>query len=164
MRSSHPWPFFPVDPQLPIARSLVLQFILQEFIAVCDKSPIDRLCFYCDDLVQATQDSEIPMILEEIRHSLATRKPIETHLRHFFNHFSAYLKECRSDESLLLYLIEHKGKLNAFLGARAVETLLQSFFPAGHAQLRAVIYEGFTRRGFSSFFDKVEPLVNALEW
>jgi hypothetical protein len=159
-RSQQLWSLFPIDPKLPIARSLATQFVLQEFIRLCEKpSTLDKLCFYCENLLKANQenDSKILSILDEMRHSITM-----TTLRKFFKAFSPLLNN--SDENVLVYLLENKKKLNSHLGSKSIETLLQSFFPAGVSQLRDVIYEGYNRRGFNTFFDKVEPLINALEW
>ncbi|MBU6445974.1 MAG: hypothetical protein KGQ49_01075, partial [Verrucomicrobia bacterium] len=85
-------------------------------------------------------------------------------LQAFFQTLVPFLREARSDENVLVCLIENKTALNEDLGPKCIEELLQSFFPAGHDQLRAVIYEGYTRRGFSEFFSKVEPLIDELHW
>ena len=147
-------------------------------------SVLDKLCFYCDILLQASHvgENEIPMILEEMRNAILRMKgqitaskkgpiafdplyrSLHESLCHFFSALCPYLKEARSDENVLIYLIEHKEQLNAHLGVRRIEELLQSFFPSGHAQLRAAIYEGYTRRGFTSFLTSVEPLIDAIEW
>jgi len=154
-------------------------------------SILDKLCFYCEILLQAShvKDSEIPMILEEMRNSIFKIKSkmvawkkisvalsqVQTHfielyddlfqkLSRFFVSFCPFLKEARYDENVLIYLIENKDQFNEYLGLRRIEDLLQSFFPAGHAQLRAAIHEGFTRRGFTTFLTNVEPLIDAIEW
>lgn len=235
MRSLNPWPTFPPNLEPPIARSLCIQFILQELITSFDllvqlkasislqiqgtnlkeelitlsndleklllfsvenpfaqkSSVLDKLCFYSEILLQASHicETEIPMIMEEMRSSVLKVKakmtgwkkvkiPLEqifnslselysdlnNKLCNYFKALSPYLKEARSDENVLIYLIENKDKLNSFLGLRRIEELLQSFFPAGHAQLRAAIFEGYTRRGFTTFLSKVEPLIDAIEW
>lgn len=89
---------------------------------------------------------------------------LQQKLGRFFCSFSSFLKEARSDENVLIYLIEKKEKFNAHLGPRSIEDLLVSFFPAGLDQLRAAVFEGFTRRGFTQFLASVEPLIEALEW
>ena len=154
-------------------------------------SALDKLCFYCDILLQASpiNGSEILRILEELRTpmlkvktKLNTWKKIPAPLLQiqedlkelystlyrkfccFFKALHPYLKEARSDENVLTYLIENKDSLNSFLGQHHIEEMLQSFFPAGHAQLRAAIIEGYTRRGFTDFLAKVEPLIDAIEW
>lgn len=154
-------------------------------------SILDKLCFYCEILLQASHigDNEIPMILEEMRSPILKMKSklmawkktpaplgqiqqdlfdlyatLFQKLSRFFNALTPFLKEARSDENVLIYLIENKDKLNSFLGLRRIEELLQSFFPAGHAQMRAAIIEGFTRRGFTTFLSSVEPLIDAIEW
>jgi len=237
MRSLNPWPIFPTDLEPPVARSLSLQFIMQELIASFKllrhlqtltpeqlqgahlaqeiasifnelekfllfslENPfaqkggvLDKLCFYCEILLQASsvKDQEIPMILEEMRNSILRIKskmigwkkmaafhPFDEILLHlfelysdlqfklgrFFSALTHFLQEARSDENVLLYLIEHKHEFNSYLGTRTIEDLLYRFFPAGHAQLRAVICEGYTRRGFSAIFADAEPLIDAIEW
>jgi hypothetical protein len=154
-------------------------------------SALDKLCFYCDVLLQASHidGSEVLRTLEELRTpilkvktKLNTWKKIPAPLPQIQEEFSAlystlhqkfgslfqalypYLKEARSDENVLTYLLENKDPLNSFLGQRRIEEMLQSFFPAGHAQLRAAIIEGYTRRGFITFLSKIEPLIDAIEW
>jgi hypothetical protein len=237
MRSLHPWPIFPVNLDPPVARSLSIQFILQELLSYFERiaelqkvtpsllvganrtmeialisdeieklllfslensfsqkgGVLDKLCFYCEILVKASNicDQKILMLLEEMMNTILqtrskmigwkkipTLHPIDEILsflldfyddlqqkiRCFFKAFSPFLQEARSDENVLIFLIENLAKFNAFLGPRCIEDLLNRFFPAGHAQLRAVICEGYTRRGFASFFAKAEPLIDALEW
>lgn len=237
MRSLTPWPTFPKNLDLPVIRSLSLQFITQTLMGAFDNlqelyqtisfqlqganfeeelicilkelekivlfslenpfpqrtSVLDKLCFYSEILVQASalNDNEIPQILDDmkknimqVRSKITTWKkmkppfPLENvrtelialhlflmkKLREFFGALASFLKEARSDENVLIQLIEHKNKLNASLGKRCIEKLLQSFFPQGHSQLRAVIHEGYTRRGFTKFLSKAEPLIDAIEW
>ena len=85
-------------------------------------------------------------------------------LSSFFKALRPFLKEARSDENVLIYLIEKKDLFNKHLGERHIEALLQSFFPAGHDQLRAAIHEGYTRRGFDTFLTSVEPLIDTIQW
>lgn len=154
---------------------------------------VDKICFYSEILMKASQikEPELFSSLEEVRKEMLTFKSkmmvwkklpssfsleemlqqllqlnlhIFEHLRSFFQALVPFLREARSDENVLVYLIEKREVLNQDLGKRCIEELLQSFFPAGHDQLRAVIYEGYTRRGFSAFFTKVEPLINAVQW
>lgn len=154
-------------------------------------SVLDKLCFYSEILLQASHinDQEIPAILEEMRNlilkiksKMIFWKKVKTSLEeileqlfvlytdlfqklcHYFNAFCPFLKEARCDENVLIFLIENKDKLNSFLGLRRIEELLQSFFPAGHAQLRAAIHEGYTRRGFTTFLSSIESLIVDIEW
>lgn len=156
-------------------------------------SILDKLCFYSEILIQASplNNNEIPPILDDMKKNILDIKskittwkkmkppfPLETvrrelmalhaflleKLKAFFDALSCFLKEARSDENVLIQLIEKKDQLNASLGNRRIEKLLQSFFPLGHSQLRACIHEGYTRRGFTKFLSKVEPLIDAIEW
>lgn len=152
---------------------------------------LDKLCFYFDILLQASKinDETIPMILEEMRLSIlklrskfiASKKTpmeeplllaqaveliqtLENKFLAFFSSLTIFLQEARTDENVLIYLIEQKRAFNRFLGPRAIESLLIRFFPAGQPHLRAVICEGFMRRGFASFLADKEPLIEELEW
>lgn len=156
-------------------------------------SLLDKLCFYSEILLQASQVSgpDIPLILEEMRNSVLHTKSqllhwkkmpaqhlisavlshflglytdLHSKFRRFFTALTPFLFEARNDENVLIFLLEHKDKLNAYLGPRIVEKTLQKCFPKGPMQLRAVIYEGYVRRGFESFFTKQEALLNALQW
>lgn len=151
-------------------------------------SVLDKLCFYSEILLQSShvKESEVPNLLEEMRNlilktkskMIVCRKTVEEvqtqfmelydhlfeKLCSFFDAFAPFLKEARYDENVLIYLIENKDRFNTYVGARKIEDLLQSFFPAGHSQLRAAILEGFTRRGFTTFLASVEPLIDAIEW
>lgn len=237
MRSLHPWPIFPANLDPPNARSLSLQFILQELIGSFDhllrlqkitpeylqganikeelsgiaqelekfllfslENPfaqkggfLDKLCFYCEILIQASHvaDPDLQMILEEMRNSFLRLKSklfawkkmsalhpldeiiscfleIYADLHHklcrFFSALSPFLQEARSDENVLFYLLEQRLQLNHHLGDRVVEHLFLRLFPAGITQLRAVLCEGYTRRGFASVFAQAEPLIEALKW
>lgn len=148
---------------------------------------LDKLCFYCEILLQASKisDESFPMLLEEMRSSVLRIRPkflkrfpdthslrtqildlfttLEQQFKRLFSALIPFLQEARTDENVLIYLIENKETLNRFLGERAIESLLQSFFPSGQPHLRAVICEGFTKRGFSSFFSKKELLIEELE-
>lgn len=168
----------------------ILLFSLENRFAQ-KSSVLDKLCFYCEILLQASHvvEHEILVILEEMRSDilnarsklLARKKPhipadrillqlsqLYSSLFHkicrFFDALTPFFKEARYDENVLIYLIENKDRFNSYLGLQRIEGLLQSFFPAGHAQLRAAIYEGYTRRGFTTFLSSIEPLVDALEW
>lgn len=154
---------------------------------------LDKICFYSEILLQASQikETELIFVFEDLRKEilvfktklmiwkkLSSKYPLEEILeqlmqlkRRFFQNFQTFfkaltpfLKEARSDENVLVYLIENKEELNRNLGPKCIEELLQSFFPAGHDQLRAVIYEGYTRRGFNAFFSTVEPLIDEVQW
>jgi hypothetical protein len=125
--------------------SLKSKMIAWKRVRVC----IDEALAQCFDLYNE---------LQSVYHT------IHQNCRKLFSSLSPFLKEARFDENVLIFLIENKDKLNANLGAKRVEELLQSFFPAGHSQLRAAIYEGYMRRGFTTFLSSIEPLINAIEW
>jgi hypothetical protein len=152
---------------------------------------LDRLCFYSEILLQASRisDESIPIILEEMLHFILSfkakllaskKRPVpgeelqaqagilfqvlEQKFHAFFTALVPFLQEARTDENVLIFLLEKKHILNRYLGSRAIEEMLHSFFPAGLSQVRAVICEGFTRRGFTSFLAEKESLIEELEW
>lgn len=154
---------------------------------------LDKLSYYSEILIEASQvqSSELTFELEQMRKSLLGAKakmmmwkkmpgsyPLDEMLEQIMQLYSTlqekfcqyfialtpYLKEARSDENVLISLIENKEKLNSSLGPKHIEKLLQSFFPAGFDQLRAVINEGYTRRGFNTFLSSVEQLIDEIQW
>lgn len=152
---------------------------------------LDKLCFYSDILIQASKIADtalaelgeemqqaiirlrtkfmmikkVPLAISQIQIALDTLYSfLEQKLLRFFSALTPYLQEARTDENVLIHLIEHKQALNHFLGPRAIEELLYRLFPTGQPHLRAVICEGFTRRGFASFFAEKEALIEELEW
>ena len=160
-------PLFPPHLEPSLARSLSIQFLLQAALDFFDllrapqkrKIGVSALCFYSEILVEASliKESDLQAVLQEMKRG-------EVDFSKFFKALCPYLREAQFDENVLVYLIEQKERLNAHLGPRFVEELLQSFFPTGPAELRATIYEGYTRRGFSTFLSSVEPLLDAIEW
>jgi hypothetical protein len=152
---------------------------------------LDKLCFYSGILLQISKmDEEIlPLILEEMRSAILKLKsklllwkkalhPLdqiliylfdlysELHMKlgHFFSSLTPFLQKARTDENVLIYLIENKQKFNQYLGDKTIENLLSLFFPSGFDELRAAICEGFTRRGFSDIFNQKEMLIHTVEW
>lgn len=152
---------------------------------------LDRLCFYSDILIQASKiaDATLAELVEEMEQSIfrlrtklvqAKKIPLpsnqiligldtlyaflEKKLLGYFSALTPYLQEARTDENVLIHLIEQKETFNHFLGPRVIEELLRRFFPTGQPHLRAVICEGFTRRGFASFFAEKETIIEELEW
>lgn len=95
-------------------------------------------------------------MLEQI---LGLCKELGQKLDRFFTAFVPFLKEAKSDENVLLYLVENRHKLNSYLGEGRIEKILLPF-----EQLRTAIHEGYTRRKFIDFYTKIEPLIDAIEW
>lgn len=154
-------------------------------------SALDKLCFYCEILLQASSMSglEIETILQEMKTAVVKVKSemiswkkaepfprqmsevfsglymfLRRKLSDFFKKLFPFFFDARLDENVLMYLIEHKKKLNALLGARQIEVLLALLFPEGPLALRRAIEDGYERRGFSSVFCTVEPLIEQIEW
>ncbi len=131
---------------------------------------LDKLCFYSEILLQrqvSTLEEMRGIILQLCENKKWIPSPDwslfldRLHLGFlcFFEALNAPVYAARSDENVLVFLMEHKEPINRYLGPHTLENLFHSFFPEGQDQLRAVLYEGFSRRGFSSFFHKIEPLI-----
>lgn len=85
-------------------------------------------------------------------------------LKQFYEALLPFFEESRSDENVLFYLIEHKNIFNQILSPTKIEDLLKHMYPAGPAHLRAILCEGYTRRGFGEFYAKHEELIDSIEW
>ena len=152
---------------------------------------LDKFCFYSEILLKASkvEHEVLPVVLEDMRNSILKSKSklllwkkalhpldqillylldlysdLKIKLSSFFSAFIPYLREARTNENVLLYLIENKEIFNRHLGEKTVENLLALFFPAGSHELKAVLCEGFTRRGFADFFAQKEPLIDEIAW
>jgi hypothetical protein len=145
----------------------------------------DKLCFYSDILVQASRirDESLQQKLNDMRASILQCRSklflkntnelstlssffsdFQQKLSSFFFAITPFLHEAKTDENVLLKLIEHRQTLNTYLGLNAIEKLLNEFFPTGLDHLRAIISEGLTRRGFSSFLLEKESLIDSIRW
>ncbi len=152
---------------------------------------LTKLSFYADILLQCSKLDEIILLqrLEVIR-SVATK--IKFHffiakrqtppkkdifemilqeliscdhaVNSFFFSLIPFLKETRTDENILIYLIEQKEILNQYLQENTIETLFQLLFPEGESAMRAILHEGFTRRSFTQFLQTKEELIHSFNW
>lgn len=160
-------PIFPHDLDPPAARSLSLLFVLHEFLNCFKKSHarLSKLSFYSEALLKAfkMQDESLLLQIDEIQ-NVRKQEAKSEKLSSFFSSLIPFLQESKTDENILLFLVEKAKEFNAYLGPRTIENLLQEFFPAGPHELRAMICEGYTRRGFHAFYRAQEPMLDALEW
>ena len=153
---------------------------------------LDKLCFYCDVLCNASKvesQQSVQLLLEQMRSAvLSTRAKIlswkrkipevssilaeiellctelNLRLREFFLALFPYFEEARSDENILFYLIEHRGQINKVMSLPIVENILSRLYPSGPTHLRAILYEGYTRRGFGDFYAEHESLIDSIQW
>jgi hypothetical protein len=152
---------------------------------------LDKLCFYCESLLQASKihDETLLLLLEDMRNSVLKVKTrivtwtkrlsapeewrqslavfyeeLDKKFREFFSALFPFLQESRTNENILIHLVEYRGAFNHHLGEKAIENLLCSLFPSGLYELRTAICEGYTRRGFADFYKKQEALLDAIEW
>lgn len=215
MANTHPWIEFPSHLSPLNIRSLSLLFILEEcaeklnHLKILENSPKeelfiaiqsfvkasnnqeshafpDKLCFYCEILLQASKVSQHSLDLRidamkrfmlELKLKILNSKSaaqegfplnefcldMKSLLRSFFFSLNPFLMEAKSDENVLLKLIEHKNVFN-FLEPQLVEKMLHSFFPSNIAQLKAIICEGLTKRGFSFVFEESEKFIDEIQW
>ena len=178
--------------ELPAISSYLDQFLLSSLNNPFAQKggALNKLCFYCEILLQASKigNETILIDLEEMQHPIMKvrskmilwkkQAPLPEEISSaiaelcdqlrkkfisFFSSLSPFLIESRTDENVLLYLIEHRQTFNFYLGQKTIENLLSRCFPAGYHELRATICEGYTRRGFGEFYTKQEPLIDTLE-
>ncbi len=172
---------------------------LQKFLLFSLENPfskkpgtLDKLCFYCDELLRASQAQErdeIETLLDEMRDAALSFRALMIswkrklppsfilltnmehlhsvlmqRLREFYDALYPFFAEAKSDENVLFYLIEYKDHLNRFLHPKKIETLLSRLYRSGPTHLRAILCEGYTRRGFSDFYAQHESLIESIEW
>lgn len=208
MRKKDIWIPLPKYIEAPEKRSLSLLFILTELIVCLDiiqedlstcannqklrdfssqnKTFLDKLCFYCDILIQASREDGYPVlrrldqmqaILSQFRSkTISIKKNIASEeisqllqytyaeLKILFFDLVPFFHETKTDENLLLFFLEKRKSLNCHLGVLAIEKLLQNLFPGGFSHLQAIIHEGFTRRGFTQFLSEKEFLLEENFW
>ncbi|HLB52147.1 MAG TPA: hypothetical protein VJK48_00350 [Chlamydiales bacterium] len=180
-------PLIPYDLAQFETKSFSFLFLLQELLSLlkwleaAKKTPpqyhlfkewqkkLERLCFYCETLLQASkvQGTSSLQSLEDMQRckliSFSTEIKKDS-LRAFFFTLFPLFEESKTNENILLSLIEHRQEWNDSLGEGIIERLFSSLFPAGPFELKAAICEGFTRRGFASFYATKESLVDTIEW
>jgi hypothetical protein len=153
---------------------------------------LDKLCFYIDELADRSRmelRQPIEKLLNQMRDEILgfrqkliqwRRKPaspsvidqavvvlchtLEETLKDFYHALLPFFEEARSDENVLFYLIEHREQFNSILNPKKIEDLLCHLYPTGPAHLRAILCEGYNRRGFGEFYAKHESLIDSIEW
>ncbi len=153
---------------------------------------LDKLCYFADELTARFPlelKEPVDTLLDNMRDAvLSFRKTLmswkrktptpvlistETNLlcekltvrlKQLYEALLPFFEESKSDENVLFYLIEHKKIFNQILSPRKIEDLLEHLYPAGPAHLRAILCEGYTRRGFGDFYAKHEELIDSIEW
>lgn len=174
--------FCKVTQQTSPKESQLLQTVVAHPFAK-KENILHRLYFYCEILIESSQTREVTIldIIDEMRgkidnirlkwkNQLPNQEEFATLLHElrfklasFFSSLYPFLQQSRTNENILLYLIEHRQEFNLHLGPNTILNLLGKFFPAGLFELRATICEGYTRRGFNSFYQKLEILLDHLE-
>lgn len=144
----------------------------------------DKLCFYCNILLKASKIHEHSL---DIRLDAMKRFSLEFRLKilnsqtsfeekfpneEFFDQFKGlfrlfffslnpFLVEARSDENVLLKLIDARKILN-LLEPNLIEKTLLSFFPNSFENLKTIIHEGLTKRGFSLVYKENQNSIDEI--
>jgi hypothetical protein len=149
---------------------------------------LDKLCFYCEALVQTSKIGENLLdAIDELRIAVSlpraalarqqraipysSTRPMGDLLSSLFDKLRAFFPllapvflqalEC---EAALFTLLELRKEINRHLGQNVVENLLQQLFPDGPDGLRQALTSGFARRGFGDFYERHESLFEGLAW
>jgi hypothetical protein len=105
-------------------------------------------------------------------------------LRHtlieFFHALIPFFEEAKTDENVLFYLIENQADINQILqnpknrktsviehetlSFKTLQHLFCHLYPSGPAHLRTILYEGYTRRGFTEFYAQHKTVIESIEW
>lgn len=148
---------------------------------------IDKLCFYCEALIQNSKMGdclldaidELRSIISLSRSTLSRQQrmvpfphtpsnewlnALDQSLRSFFYQLVPVFKACLDSETALFALLELRKTLNRFLGDHTVEEILQQLFPEGPHQLRQMLLDKFSQRGFHFFCHNHEKLLEGLAW
>jgi hypothetical protein len=116
-----------------------------------------------------------PSHLVDTVHTASAR--LRNTLIDFFHALLPFFEEAKMDENVLFYLIENQANLNAILQSpknrktssdlpaiASLEHLFSHLYPSGPAHLRAILYEGYTRRGFTEFYAQHKTVIESIEW
>jgi uncharacterized protein YggT (Ycf19 family) len=142
---------------------------------------LDKLCFYCEALVQNTEIGDEPLnVLYDLRNKIfsfisqytrshqrlvsETRHEVLKPLISFFTHLIPAIKMLSHSEVVLFSLLELRETLNGYLGSDTIEQVFRQLFPQGVGTLRQTIIDGFHRRGFDEFCKQHEALFEKLAW
>jgi hypothetical protein len=153
---------------------------------------LDKLCFYLHKLLESSVIlSPIESLLNQMEEYLLAlraklyawkRGPVEpSHisevvndvcsqlrqkLLEFFNALLPFFEEAKADENVVFYLIERQAPINNILqhDKSSIEHLFSHLYPSGPAHLRTILYEGYTRRGFTEFYAQHKTMIESIEW
>lgn len=100
-------------------------------------------------------------VLQEIQTLAESAKSL---LEQFLLSLMPALEEARFDENVLFSLVEERDRINLPLHQSAVEKIFSKLYPSGPGHLRAILHEGYSRRGFGDFYTKHEALIESVSW
>lgn len=147
---------FPPHLSTTTKRSISLIFILEELIK--DHLNYDHLNYYCDFLtIKDDLQNEICKL------KIINLQGLEESIAPFFSTLIPYIYQARTDENVLIKLLELRNDLNQKLGANTIDDLLLNLSPLGLTYVKTIISEGLNRRGFTSFLAEKEHLFDRLE-
>ena len=154
----------------------------------CRLGIVDKLCFYCEALVQTSKIGEPLVKAMDEMHSCTTKsrnallrqqmfpgsgepfsfdellQALDRSFRSFFQMLVPVLASCLECETALFALLEVRKTINRCLGENSVEHILQQLFPEGPRFLRQALDCGYSRRGFNDFCQRHEGLFEGLIW
>ncbi len=146
---------------------------------------LDRLCFYCEALVQITSIGEDLLdVLDELRTAVLFQRtqllrrfrqdassscgssPPSFHgqLQKFFTFLLPVLEASAQSEATIFALVEQRQEIQAHIDHRPIDSLLQHLFPEGPRQLQNFLSDAFAARGFDDFCKRHEGLFKDLAW
>ncbi|HEY4255496.1 MAG TPA: hypothetical protein VGM34_04040, partial [Chlamydiales bacterium] len=117
--------FLPIDPNAPGAKSLTLQLALEALIGCFQKKKRswERLSQYGNQLLKAFGKKNGHSMQQLL--SSAPEEPTPRYLETFSDALFPYVKECKEDENVLLYLLEQRTILNECVRPKLVERWLR---------------------------------------
>ena len=97
---------------------------------------------------------------------------LRSNLLEFFDALFPFFEEAKSDENVLFFLIERQKEINRILQQKTafiprfknIEDLFGCLYPSGPTHLRTILFDGYTRRGFSEFYAQHKTLIESIEW
>lgn len=179
MKTPHLGPTF-AKTMLPTTQGVLsILSILEEYCLFMEgSSSLQQLftscCSYIPILLQEeaqTAAHPLEKSLQEI-HSLLGKNLLSPkeedrticapYFRSLFLELYPFFEKCKKNENLLLYLLEHQSKLDAFLGEKMVKNLLTRLFPEGKMAIQTILISKYAARGFTEIVQKCNELLSTL--
>lgn len=150
---------------------------------------LNKLCIYSEILLKSTKskDLQLLLLLEQMKETVCKTRPrfvmtdsmedfdelcqnllesckfLHSSLISFMTLLIPFLKTVKSDETVLMYLVEKKESLNKYLGNHWVEHLIRFFFSDHLPLFHDTLKSGFLNRGFEAFYREKKELIQQVE-